>query len=108
MRRAVELGGGHDAAAVIHLAALNAAALDRAAAGYLAALHALAPGKTRIVDKMPGNTFHLGLVDLMLPEAKIIHCTRDPRDIGLSIFTFRFHGSHPYMRWPIPTSRCRV
>ena len=32
----------------------------------------------------------------MLPGAKIIHCVRDPRDIGLSIFTFRFHGVHAY------------
>ena len=32
----------------------------------------------------------------MLPGARIIHCVRDPRDIGLSIFTFRFHGHHGY------------
>jgi hypothetical protein len=32
----------------------------------------------------------------MLPGARIIHCRRDPRDIGLSIFTFRFHGAHGY------------
>jgi hypothetical protein len=32
----------------------------------------------------------------MLPGARIIHCVRDPRDIGLSIWTFRFHGEHPY------------
>jgi Sulfotransferase family len=32
----------------------------------------------------------------MLPGARIIHCARDPRDIGLSIFTFRFFGYHPY------------
>ena len=42
------------------------------------------------------GTTYLGLVGLMLPAAKIIHCVRDPRDIGLSIFTFRFHGSHGY------------
>ena len=33
---------------------------------------------------------------LLLPGAKIIYCVRDPRDIGLSIFTFRFHGVHGY------------
>jgi hemolysin-activating ACP:hemolysin acyltransferase len=36
------------------------------------------------------------LIGLMLPGAKIIYCARDPRDIGLSIFTFRFHSHHPY------------
>ena len=78
------------------IAALDSAALDQAATRYLAELHALAPDKSRIVDKMPGNELHLGLVALMLPGAKIIHCVRDPRDIGFSIWTFRFHGEHAY------------
>lgn len=90
------LGGGEDAGAVARIAGLDRAALDAAAQEYLAALHALAPDKKRIVDKMPGNFNYLGLVGLMLPGAKIIYCARDPRDIGLSIFTFRFYGSHSY------------
>jgi Tfp pilus assembly protein PilF len=91
------LGGGRDSAEAVHrIGSLDAAALDGAAAQYLASLHALAPGKTCIVDKLPGNFNYLGLVGLMLPGAKIIHCMRDPRDIGLSIFTFRFHGVHGY------------
>ena len=91
------LSGGHDtAAAVRRIAGLDAGTLDAAAARYLAELHALAPDKTRIVDKMPGNYLYLGLVGLLLPGARIIHCVRDPRDIGLSIFTFRFHGHHGY------------
>ena len=90
------LGGGDDAGAVARIAALDADALDAAAAQYLAELHALAPDKARIVDKLPGNFIYLGLVGLMLPGAKIIYCARDPRDIGLSIFTFRFHGAHAY------------
>jgi hypothetical protein len=81
---------------VRRVAALDGESLDRAAASYLAELHALDAGATRIVDKMPGNFLYLGLVGLMLPAAKIIHCARDPRDIGLSIFTFRFHGAHGY------------
>jgi len=91
------LGGGRDSApAVARIAALDQATLDAAAARYLAELHALAPGQSRIVDKMPGNYLYLGLVGLLFPNASIIHCVRDPRDIGLSIFTFRFHGYHPY------------
>jgi tetratricopeptide (TPR) repeat protein len=87
-------GNGPDAAA--RIAALDARALDEAAGEFLTELHALAPEQKRIVDKMPGNELYLGLVGLMLPGAKIIHCVRDPRDIGLSIWTFRFHGEHPY------------
>ena len=88
--------GGDNAQSARRIAALNAASLDQAATQYLAELHALAPDKARIVDKLPGNFNYLGLVGLMLPGAKIIYCARDPRDIGLSIFTFRFHGAHGY------------
>jgi len=91
------LGGGPGSEAAVRcIAGLDAPALDTAASRYLADLHALAPDKTRIVDKLPGNYLYLGLVGLLLPGAKIIHCVRDPRDIGLSIFTFRFHGQHGY------------
>ena len=45
---------------------------------------------------MPGNFCYVGLIGMMFPNAKIIHCVRDPRDIALSIFTFRFHGEHGY------------
>ncbi len=91
------LGGGVDTAeAARRTAALDTPALDRAAQSYLATLHGLAPDATRVVDKMPGNFRHLGLGALMLPGARVIHCARDPRDIGLSIFTFRFHGHHSY------------
>jgi sulfotransferase family protein len=94
------LGGGDGARAVQRIAGFDAAALDAAAQSYLAELHALAPDAKRIVDKMPGNFNYLGLVGLMLPGAKIIYCARDPRDIGLSIFTFRFHGAHGYAHDP--------
>ena len=90
------LGRGDGAAAVRRIAELDGVTLDAARQNYLAALHALAPDAKRIVDKMPGNFNYLGLVGLMLPGAKIIYCARDPRDIGLSIFTFRFHGAHGY------------
>jgi hypothetical protein len=33
---------------------------------------------------------------LLLPGARVIACDRDPRDIGLSIFTYRFYGVHAY------------
>ncbi|MFO1028362.1 MAG: sulfotransferase [Acetobacteraceae bacterium] len=90
------LAGTGTAADIDRLAVLDSPRLDEAARSYLAELHALAPAAARIVDKMPGNTNFLGLVALMLPGARIIHCVRDPRDIGLSIFTFRFYGHHPY------------
>ena len=91
------LGGPEaDASSARRIAALDSERLDQAAERYLIELHELAPDARRVVDKMPGNFLYLGLVGLMLPAARVIHCVRDPRDIGLSIFTFRFHGAHEY------------
>ncbi len=91
------LGGGTETpAAAARVAASESAVLEAESGRYLDTLHTLAPGAACIVDKMPGNFRHLGLVALMLPGARIIQCERDPRDIGLSIFTYRFYGSHGY------------
>lgn len=64
---------------------------------HLSRLTALAPeSTTHVIDKQPLNFWHLGLVALTLPNAKIIHCQRDIRDNGLSIFAENFN---PEQRW---------
>lgn len=60
---------------------------------YVERLRALAPGARRIIDKMPENYFHLGMIHLALPNARIIHIERNPLDTCLSCFTHLF--SHP-------------
>jgi tetratricopeptide (TPR) repeat protein len=95
-RLAWRLGAGETAGSITRIASLDQATLDAEAGAYLQQLHALAPNKSCIVDKMPGNYLYVWLIALLFPKAKIIHCVRDPRDIGLSIFTFRFHGEHGY------------
>ena len=82
--------------AATRAAALDSATLTTASHDYLAALHALAPDATRILDKMPENFFQLGFISTLLPGALIICCTRDLRDVGASIFQHRFIGHHPY------------
>lgn len=44
----------------------------------------------RLVDKAPLNFFHLGLVALMFPNARVIWCRRDPRDVAVSIYGENF------------------
>lgn len=53
-------------------------------------------GKTRVTDKMPGNFRFIGLIHQLLPNAKIIHCVRDPMDTCVSIYRHYFSGHHPY------------
>jgi Flp pilus assembly protein TadD len=89
-------GGVLTRATVERLAALDAASLSNAARTFLAELHGLAPEARFITDKMPGNGLYLGFLATLLPGARVIRCTRDPRDIGLSIFQRRFFGYHPY------------
>ena len=61
------------------------------AGDHLARLSALAPANAlRVIDKQPLNFWHLGLVALTLPNARIVHCSRDIRDNGLSIFAENF------------------
>lgn len=50
----------------------------------------------RITDKMPHNFVQLGLIALLFPNARIIHCRRDAMDNCLSIFFQNFGGEHPY------------
>lgn len=47
----------------------------------------------RITDKMWQNFEYLGLAQMMLPGARVIHCVRDPLDCGLSCFFQHFFGS---------------
>ena len=50
-----------------------------------------------ITDKMPHNFLHIGMIKLMLPNAKIILCRRSPEDTCLSIFKTYFASvDHTY------------
>jgi tetratricopeptide (TPR) repeat protein len=63
---------------------------------YLGHMRSLASGETVIIDKMPVNFLYLGFIKILFPNARIIHCTRDPKDTCLSIYFNRFFGSISY------------
>ncbi len=75
---------------------LDSAALQRMALAYIARLPALADGKIRIVDKFPGNFLRIGLIRMILPDAKIIHTMRDPVDTCVSCYSKWFTSGHDY------------
>jgi len=62
-------------------------ALTKLASEYLVQLGAKAGGESRVIDKMPNNYMALGLVHLLFPEARIVHCRRNAVDNCLSIYT---------------------
>lgn len=49
-----------------------------------------ASGAPHVTDKLLGNYNRLGLIRLALPNAAIVHCTRNPVDCCLSIYTNSF------------------
>ncbi len=63
---------------------------------YIGAMQVRAPHASRITDKMPTHFFAIGLIHLMLPNAKIIHVRRSPLDNCLSCFTQLFNSAHEY------------
>lgn len=78
-----------------NFAALGRSGFAEIAARYLDAVNKRAPGAERVTDKMPSNFFFVGLIHLALPNAKIIHTTRDPVDTCVSCFSKLFtHGQN--------------
>lgn len=64
---------------------------------YVAALRGHSPDALRITDKLPNNFMAIGLINVMLPNAKIIHVKRNPVDTCLSCFTQLFVQDN--VRW---------
>lgn len=70
--------------------------LDLLAQSFLDHLTQLSPDAEKVIDKLPGNFIHLGLIELLFPDALIIHCKRDPLDTCLSTYFQDFSTVHPY------------
>jgi len=76
---------------------LNRETLERFSGHYREVTGKLHDKEARLVtDKMPENFLHLGLIEMLFPDAKIIHCTRDPLDTCLSCYFQEFRGTHHY------------
>lgn len=74
-----------------NIRSINPATLTAWGADYVTGLRQRAPEAKHITDKMPANFFAVGLIHLMLPNAKIIHVNRNPVDTCLSGFTRLFN-----------------
>jgi len=70
--------------------------LDTLARRYLTRIERLGQGAARVTDKMPGNYMNLGLIAMILPGVRVIHCVRDPLDTCLSIYFQHFNFTHGY------------
>ncbi|MEH6725172.1 MAG: sulfotransferase, partial [Hyphomicrobiales bacterium] len=76
--------------------ALDQQQIDALASTYLRTLTKGRPQALRCTDKNPQNYEQLGLIARLFPNARIIHCCRDPLDICVSNFMQSFDRSHGY------------
>ena len=60
--------------------------LQSIAARYAELTRPLQVAGTRFTDKMPGNFLNVGYIYLLFPNAKVIHCRRNPVDNCLSCY----------------------
>ncbi len=66
---------------------LSRADLGKMANDYIAPLRKLHKNSPLITDKLPNNFLQIGLISILFPNAKIIHCRRHPMDNCLSIYS---------------------
>ncbi len=83
------LGGGETAypKCILHA---DSGHISELAQRYLERLEELAPGASRIVDKLPGNFLYLGFIAIAFPNARVIHCRRNAMDVCLSCYLSDF------------------
>ena len=87
--RVQELSGGH-LAYPYGLTSMSAASLEKLAGAYLEQLQKIDTGGRKVTDKLPFNFMHLGIVALMFPNAKVVHCRRSPMDNCMSCYFTSF------------------
>ncbi|VAW52060.1 hypothetical protein MNBD_GAMMA05-605 [hydrothermal vent metagenome] len=63
---------------------------------YIDTLASLSGNSEKVTDKMPTNFIYLGLIYQLFPNAKILHCVRNPMDTCLSCYSKFFSGAYTY------------
>ena len=64
--------------------------LSKLAGKYLDRLRKVSDSAAMVTDKLPFNFVHIGLIALLFPQARIVHCRRNPMDNCLSCYFTSF------------------
>ena len=75
---------------------LPAALLQPIARGWFQGLPEASANATRVVDKNPHNFWLVGLIAILFPRARIVHCRRDPVETCLSNYFQVLSPHHNY------------
>lgn len=85
-----------DMQSVTDIGVCTRANLDRVTRDYIQHTTKGAGSAAVVTDKFALNYFHLGLIQLMFPDAKVLHCTRHPFDTCLSCYFQSWTGSYHF------------
>ena len=91
--RAAELFEGAGSRAEARRSVLTDLARD-----YLARISERSGSAQRVIDKMPTNFLHAGLIHAAFPRARIVHMQRHPLDTCLSLHFQNFGDRQPHAR----------
>jgi len=75
---------------------LKSADFDECAKYYMDFMKAIPTNDKIITDKMPRNFLYVGLIKILFPDAKIIHCCRQAEDSCFSIYKKIFVGRQQF------------
>lgn len=78
------------------LKSLDAQSVETIGGAYIERLRGSLGEAKHFTDKNPLNFEHLGLILLAFPNARVIHCRRDPLDVCLSIYFQHFSERHDF------------
>ncbi|MEM9588396.1 MAG: sulfotransferase [Planctomycetota bacterium] len=84
--------GSHDDSPDHYLQRISQQRIATAAENFLGVLDSKDAEAEHVIDKMPTNFIHLGLISLMFPAATIVHCRRDPMDVIASCYSQNLCG----------------
>ncbi len=76
--------------------AITPEAAREAADEYVSLLPGESRSFARVSDKMPHNFLHVGLIGLLFPGARVVHCVRDAIDTCFSCYTTIMSPAHAY------------
>lgn len=76
---------------------LSEESCDRLAQRYLRHVRSLSDNAAFVTDKMPQNFGLLGMIAMLFPGAKVLHCRREPLDTCLSCYFQYFRHHHTGM-----------
>ena len=63
---------------------------------YIESTRGITGDTPHFIDKLPFNYLNIGLICLAVPQAKIVHVTRDPMDTCYAVFKTLFQRAYPF------------